>query len=130
MERMSYSNKNFYISKILYGAITALACSLALILIFALLLRFLNIDAIFVMPINQAIKILSILIGVFIGLKGNKSKGFIKGVLIGFLYAVLAYFIFGILSLKFNFSVTILIDIIACSMIGGICGIIGVNIGK
>ena len=130
MERVSYNNKNFYISKIVYGAISALAFSLALILVFALLLRFFNIDVSFVMPINQAIKILSILLGVFIGLKGNKSKGFIKGVLIGILYAMLAYFIFGILSLKFNFSLSMLIDIVACSIIGGISGIIGVNIGK
>ena len=130
MEKVSYSNKKFYISKIVYGSISALAFSLALILIFALSLRFFNIDVGFVMPINQAIKILSILLGVFIGLKDNKSKGFIKGVIIGFLYAILAYFIFGILSLKFNFSMSMIIDIIACSVIGGISGIIGVNIGK
>ena len=130
MDAVISNNKNKHIFRFLYGAIMALALSLGLILVFAVILRFVNISTNLIMPINQIIKIISILVGVFAGLKGNKSKGFIKGFLIGVLYAISAYVIFGLLSLKFVFNISMVFDILACSIIGGISGIIGVNVGK
>ena len=77
--------------QVLLGGISALCISLVLILVFALILRFVDLDTSFIMPINQIIKIISIFIGVITVFKKNKSKGFVKGVFIGLVYSVAAY---------------------------------------
>lgn len=114
--------------QVLLGGISALCISLVLILVFALILRFVALDASFIMPINQIIKIISIFIGVITVFKKNKSKGFVKGVFIGLVYSVAAYLIFGILSMTVTFSIMYLIDVLCCMLIGGISGIIAVNV--
>lgn len=117
---------NFWIS-ILKGTIYAITCSLILILIFALLIRFLNIPDGFIMPINQAIKIISLFLGNFLAFRGT-DKGFIKGLILGLLYSFLSYIIFSFLCGNFNFGLTTLTDLLFSAILGGISGIISVNI--
>jgi len=117
---------NFWLS-ILKGTIYAITCSLILILIFALIIRFLNVPDGFIMPINQAIKIISLFLGSFLALRGSE-KGFIKGLILGLLYSFLSYIIFSFLCGDFSFGLTTITDLLFSGLIGGICGIICVNI--
>ena len=112
---------------ILISSVIAVSISLVLILIFALLLRFVNIDTGFIMPINQVIKMVSIFIGCLVGFKSNKYNGFLKGLAVGVVYTVLAYLIFSLLSFSFNFNIAFIFDILCAMLIGGISGIIVVN---
>ena len=130
MEKTLSFNKKDTFLQIVKGSMVALCISMVFILAFALVLRFFNINQSFIMPINQVIKIISILIGVFSALKKNKSNGLLKGFLIGLTYSVLAYVVFCLLSLSFSFSLTLMLDIICCSLLGAICGVFAVNIGK
>lgn len=118
------------VSAVSKGSLCALCISLVLILAFAFLLKFTNIPESAITPINQVIKGVSIFFGVFIGLRKIKELGLFSGLLIGFIYIMLAFVIFSILNGGFSFDLTLLTDIIFGAVIGGICGIICVNIKK
>ena len=123
--------KNSIWWSIIRGACIAVSISLMLILLFALIIKFLNINDSWILPINQIIKIVSIFIGTFFALGNhNRQKGFLKGGLIGIIYTILAYSVFSILAGKFSFTLTSLTDMIFGGIIGGVCGIIVVNIRK
>lgn len=115
---------------IVKGSLIALCVSLIGILIFAFCLKFTSLSDKLILPINQVIKGLSIFLGVFFGLKKRKEMGLVSGLLIGFIYTIVAFVVFSILNGAFNFDHTLLNDIIFGAIIGGICGIICVNLKK
>ncbi len=115
---------------ILKGSLIALSVSLAGILMFAFLLKFTSISDSFITPVNQVIKGLSIFLGVFIGFRKQKNMGLLGGVLTGLFFTVFAFVSFSLLNGGFLFDKILLMDIIFGSIIGGICGIICVNIKK
>lgn len=115
---------------IVKGSLIALCVSLIGILIFAFCLKFTSLSDKLILPINQVIKGLSIFLGVFFGLKKRKEMGLVSGLLIGFIYTIVAFIVFSILNGAFSFDHTLLNDIIFGAIIGGICGIICVNLKK
>ena len=112
------------------GALFALSISLIAICIFAFCLRFLNISVDLIKPINQAIKILSIVIGVFVGFKNVKEMGLITGFLVGVLYTALAFVVFSLLNGGFTFETSIINDLLFGGIAGGIAGVVAVNFKK
>ena len=128
MSRVNSEKKSFWTS-IIKGSIYSLSFTLILILIFALLIRFVNIPDSFISPVNQIIKVLCIFLGCFISLK-KTNKGFIKGMFIGLIFTILVFLIFSFIGGTFNFSLSVLLDILFGILIGGISGIIVVNIRK
>ena len=108
----------------------SLCTSLVLVLVFAFLLKFTNISDSAIAPVNQVIKGVSIFLGVFLGLKKCKELGLVSGLLIGFIYTLMAFLVFSILSGSFTFDITLLTDAVFGAVIGAICGIISVNIKK
>lgn len=115
------------LSAVLKGSLISVSVSLVLILIFALLIKFLNIPDKFIQPVNQAIKIISIFVGCYFALKNSPKKGFVTGALIGVIYTILAYLIFSLLGNTFTITVTIFVDILFSLIIGSICGVFLVN---
>ena len=130
MKSLVSSNKKVFLMQILKGSLASLSISLVGILLFALLIHFTGLSDGFIMPINQVIKIVSIFVGVFLALKTNKMQGFVKGLLIGLIYTFLAYVLFSILSSTVSVGITSLNDLLFGGLIGGISGIISVNIKK
>lgn len=129
MERVKIKNSIWW--SIFRGAFISVSISLMLILLFALIIKFLNISENLILPINQIIKIISIFFGTLFAFgTNNKNRGFLKGFLIGVIYTVLAYMVFSILAGKFSFTITSLTDMLFGGIIGGISGIIVVNIKK
>ena len=87
LEKKQSKNENGYFKSVIKGSLMALSISLILICIFAFILRFCDISSDVIKPINQVIKIVSILIGSFYGLKKATEMGLITGFSIGiFLY--------------------------------------------
>lgn len=115
---------------VIKGSLWAVSLSLISILIFAVIIRFTNISDSFIMPVNQIIKVFSILIGTFMSAKAYPQKGLKMGFFVGLIYSVLAYLIFSILSTRFSFSMTTIIDFVFASIIGAICGVFAVNIAS
>ncbi|MBQ8844897.1 MAG: TIGR04086 family membrane protein [Clostridia bacterium] len=124
------SKGNSILLPLLKGTLISLGISLFGILIFAFVLRFTNISDVVISPVNQVIKGVSIFLGVFIGLKKEKELGLVSGLLIGVCYTVLAFFVFSLLDGAFEINRTLLNDILFGGIIGGICGIICVNLKK
>lgn len=116
--------------QILKGAIFAVSISLVGILLFALLIKFTNLNEKWILPINQVIKIVSIFFGIMLAFNRGTNKGFLKGMLIGFIYTVLAYVVFSILARQFSFTLNSITDMLFGAIIGGISGIIVINIKK
>ena len=114
--------------QILKGSITSVSITLVLILLFALLLRFVNISDSVIMPVNQVIKIVSIFFGVYSALKFYKEKGWLKGMAIGIIYSILAFVVFSILSSQLSLSISTFLDVIFSAIVGGISGVIAVNL--
>ena len=122
--------KSGFFVALLKGSLMALSISLIAICIFAFILRFFDIKAEAIKPINQVIKIVSILIGSFYGLKKNKEMGLITGFLIGIVFTILAFIVFSILNGSFVFEKTLINDLIFGGIAGAIAGIIAVNFKK
>lgn len=119
-----------FLTSVLKGALMALSVCLIGILIFAFILRFTAISDSLIRPINQVIKTISILIGTFFGLKKSKDMGLISGLIIGILFTIISFVAFSILDGHFEFGISLVNDCMFGSIIGGICGIIAVNLRK
>ena len=129
MEQIKFKDSAWW--SIFRGAFVSVSISLVLILLFALFIKFLNINESWILPINQIIKIVSIFFGVLFAFNSrNKNKGFLKGITVGIIYTILAYSVFSILAGEFSFSLTSLTDMLFGGLIGGISGIIVVNMKK
>lgn len=112
------------------GSLIALSISLIAICIFAFILRFCDISEEVIKPVNQIIKIVSVLIGAYIGMKGCKEMGLITGFFIGLLYTILAFVVFSLLNGAFVFNNSLINDLIFGGIAGGISGILAVNFRK
>ena len=119
-------NKSFF-TALLKGVFVGLIISVIGILLFAFVLKFVALNDTVIKIINQIIKVLSVLFGVMVVLKKDKSQGLIKGALVGCLYTLSSYFLFSLLVASFNFSLTIIYDLIFSGVVGLICGVIFVN---
>lgn len=113
-------NENKSFVTILKGAIYALIISLLGILLFAFIIKLTGLSDRLIKPINQVIKVISILFGCFFAFKKNREKTLLNGLFIGIVYTILAFLLFSALNGSFNFSKTIFVDI----LFGGIVGII------
>ena len=115
---------------VLKGALISLAVSLVGILIFAFFIKYVAVPTNAIKPINQVIKGVSLLVGTFIALRKTNKMGLVTGLLIGFVYTILAFLVFSILDGHFEFSKTLMNDFLFGGIIGAICGVIAVNIRR
>lgn len=119
-------SKENYIFDFIKGLIVSILLSLALVVGFALCLKWFNIDEKTILPVTFGIKYVSVIVGSIVGVKGE-NKGLLKGGLFGLVYSLLSFVVFSILSNSFIFDLTSLLDVVSAILLGGIVGIIKVN---
>ncbi len=111
---------------ILKAVLFSTLISLGLVLIFAIVIKFAALQSGVILPVNIAIKLISVLVGVLIGFK-HAQNGLLKGAISGLVYMLFTFFIFAALSafkdVKFSW-----IDLVTLPIVGAISGIIAVNI--
>lgn len=105
----------------------SLAIGALLVLIAAMILKFTPIPDSAIMPINIVIKIVSVLVGTFIGFK-RKTNGALKGLVSGLITLLLTYFIFAGINGSFVNSGITYIDAIVLIIVAVIAGVLSVNI--
>lgn len=127
---LAIKNKSNIFSGFIKGVLVSLLATLIGIFLFALVLRFVDLNTVVIKIVNQVIKILSVLFGVKVCLKCNKSKGLLKGAVVGVLYTVLSYLIFSLLVSSFSFGLNLVYDILFLGVAGVVCGVIFVNSKK
>lgn len=122
--------KSHFFKYLIKGSLIALSISLIAICIFAFVLRFCDVPDTAIKPVNQIIKIVSVLIGAYFGMRGSREMGLLTGFFIGLLYTILAFVVFSLLNGSFAFSGSLINDVIFGGIAGGISGILAVNLRK
>ena len=112
---------------VIKSVLIALLCSVILVLVFALFVKYMSLEKNVIVPVNYFIKISSILLGAVLGIK-NKNGGVVKGALIGVFYYLMSILLFSIFSLNFGIIKFSYIDFLCLLLTGIISGIIAVNI--
>jgi len=107
----------------------SIVATLLLILVFALSIKLFEMPDTCITPINYLIKAICISLGVWF-LTKDKTSGLKKGFLHGALYITIAFIVFSILNKTFILSLSLLIEILLGALVGGIIGILLVNIRK
>lgn len=129
MKSKAMSIKKATVFDIIRGVLLSVVISLIGVLILALIVKLTSIGNEVILPINQVLKILSILLGCILGIK-EKEKGALKGSIIGLFYSLLSIFVFLILNKSLSGSSINYIDIVAGIAAGALSGIIAVNFRK
>ena len=122
--------KNNNLTSILKGFIISLILTIIFIWIYALLLVKTNIQESTIAPVVITISGISVLIGSSIACLNIKKNGILNGACIGGMYYAVIYVLSSIALCGFAINVKSLIMIVIGVLLGGIGGIIGVNIGK
>ena len=120
----SYGNGFFTVIK---ATLLALAVSLLLAVGFAVLLRA-GVGEGWIYPINQLLKAVAIVVGVFTAVQGE--KGWLKGGGAGLLFTGLSYLAFSAIGGDFSLSWLILLELAIAFLTGAISGILTVNLKK
>ena len=123
-------NKRSNIITLLGGTLLSISMTLVLILVFALFIRFFDISNNLIFPINQVIKVISLFFGISMVVRKLNTNGLKNGIILAFTYYIFNYLIFSILQGNFSFGLGNLYDAILTTIIGGLIGIILVNLRK
>lgn len=118
-----------YIFEIVKANIVALIFALIAILLSALAVKLFGISDGAIPIINQVIKSLAIFIGCMTSLK-KPNNGWLRGIICGFTFVWLSYFVFSALDGNFVASLSLFNDCVLGTLSGMISGIIAVNIRK
>ena len=126
MVKVSEHNSNS-VMRILKGSIIAMAVTIILLIIFAALLTYTNINENTMPTVIIIITALSILIGSQIATLKIKKNGIINGALVGLIYVAFLYILSGVITKNFSLNNYSIIMIATSLLVGGVGGIIGVN---
>ncbi|MBE7081157.1 MAG: TIGR04086 family membrane protein [Clostridiales bacterium] len=121
------SVKEFF-SGILKAVFSAVIITLVGVLIFAGLLKFTLLSQSVIKSVNQFIKIIAIFLGCSLNIRGK--SGLVRGVVMAFLTTIVTYLLFSLFCGQIIFGNSFILDLIFTSIIGGVSGIISVNIKK
>ena len=122
------ANKSKLLLSLLKGVIISVAFSLISVLILSMLSSIFSFGEKVIVPINTAIKAVAVALGVLFSV--SDGKGLIKGLIYGVIIVILNYLLFSIIGGSFTFTVRILWELLLGIAVGGISGIIAVNLKK
>ncbi len=112
---------------VIKSVVFSLLFSMILVLLLALIAKIAFIGDKSVVYINQAIKVISLIAGIFIGMKGSRG-GLITGAVAGLLYTVFSFLIFALISRELSFEKINIFDFVLGIVAGGLSGILTVNL--
>ena len=108
--------------QIFKGVVTSVLVTLVGVLLFALILSFVDLSEAVVRPVNQFIKLSAVFLGCFLNVKDEGI--IIKGGLIGFLSTVFCFLLFCLIAGGFSSWVGFLIDLLFGVVMGVISSLI------
>lgn len=112
---------------ILKGSLISIIATIVLLMIFAAVLTYSNINENSMPTVIIVVTALCILIGSQITTSKIKRNGIVNGALVGAIYIFALYLISSIISKDFSLNIYSIIMMATSVLIGGIGGIIGVN---
>ena len=117
-----------FCSGIFKGILTAVIITLLGVLIFAGIVKFALLNIGVIKAVNQFIKIVAIFLGCSLNIRGK--NGLFRGAIMGFLTTIITYLLFSLFCGEIVFGNSFFLDLMFTSVIGGVSGIISVNIKK
>lgn len=112
---------------ILKGSLISIIATIVLLMIFAAVLTYSNINENSMPTVIIVVTALCILVGSQITTSKIKRNGIVNGALVGAIYILALYLISSIISKDFSLNIYSIIMMATSVLIGGIGGIIGVN---
>lgn len=112
---------------ILKGSLISIIATIVLLMIFAAVLTYSNINENSMPTVIIVVTALCILVGSQITTSKIKRNGIANGALVGAIYVLALYLISSIISKDFSLNIYSIIMMATSILIGGIGGIIGVN---
>ena len=112
------------ISNILKSSLVGVIVSILLVLLFAFVLKFVDLSSGAISLIDQIIKVLSILVAVISLNKVSDSNLLVKSLLVGMAYAIITFIVFSILNGGISFGIGIVSDMAFSALVGGVSSII------
>lgn len=125
--KMSLKTENKPIKNIAKGVLISITSTVIMLLIFAILLTYTDINENITNTVIIVVTGISILIGSSIGNFKMKKNGLLNGAIIGAMYIFTIYMISSILNWRFSLNFQSIIMIIIGMIFGILGGIIGVN---
>lgn len=120
--------KNNFFTGLLKGVLIGLSACLAMILIFAFVLKFVAVPQKTIAIINGIIKLISICVACPFAVNGE--KGLLKGAATGTTLIIVTYLLFGLISGELSFGAGSLLELLYGLVAGGLAGVICVNLKK
>ncbi len=112
---------------ILKGSLISIIATIVLLMIFATVLTYSNINENSMPTVIIVVTAICILVGSQITTSKIKRNGIVNGALVGAIYILALYLISSIISKDFSLNIYSIIMMATSILIGGIGGIIGVN---
>lgn len=121
---LSISRKNMFTEGLMCGLVASVI-AMALVIVTAIIGKYIDMSDTLVKVLNVAIKGIGICFGVFTQIKTGE-KGFLKGLVGGLVFAAVNVVLFISLGGSFNLGI-ILSDVAVGVILGGLTGILAVN---
>ncbi|MGI5849899.1 MAG: TIGR04086 family membrane protein [Christensenellales bacterium] len=111
----------------LKGTLVSMVFTIAVILLFALIIKETGLSDGVISPVNQIIKIAGIIAASYFAIKGLTEKQWICGALAGIMYMLLSYLIFSLIEGVFGNVALLFSDMLMGLLIGMVFAIIAAN---
>ena len=125
---MQYQKNKVDFFPIVKAVLLALGVSLLLAVTFAVVLRATSWGENIVYPVNQVIKVIAVMVGKLVFVRGE--KGWLQGGIVGLLFTALSYLAFSSIGGDFSLSWLILLELGVAFLAGSLSGILAVNLRK
>ena len=112
------------IVNVLKASLIGVIVSILLVLLFAFVLKFVELGSSTISLVDQIIKILSIIVAVISLNKSIDSNLLVKSLFVGAIYSILTFLVFSILNGGMVFGVGIFSDILFSALVGGASAIL------
>ncbi len=106
------------IKSIFKGVIYAVVLTLILVLVFAMVIKWANLDDTIIKPVMQVIKVLCIFMGTRITIKNATNMGWMYGGIVGMLYMMFTFIIFSLVDGNFVIGFMAINDLIFQTVAG------------
>lgn len=123
MQEKFKKNSSFVIN-LLKSAFVGVLVSVILVLVFAFVLKFVDLKDAVISVIDEIIKIVSIFMAVIYLIKRSPYKILYKSALVGAVYIILTFIVFSALRGHYSFGVSTIVDILLGTLTGAIIAII------
>ncbi len=116
-----------YLKNALKGSLISMVFTVAVILLFALIIKESGMADSTIAPINQIIKILGIIAASYFAVHGMSEKQWLCGAMAGLFFMLISYFVFSLIEGMFGNVALLFSDLLMGMLIGMVFAIIAAN---